>query len=184
MQLIGEAIFTHRGHFTGLDADWQKLIQYYAGNPLALQILAPVIQDLFNSNISDFLSFLGTNPLIFDDIRDLLERQFHRLSFLEKEVMYWLAIYRESSSFSELQEDLLVLTSKQKLLETLKGLGWRSLIETTSELTQQPVVMEYITECFIDCICTEISTGKIELLCTHALIKATAKDYIREVKFV
>jgi len=33
--------------------------------------------------------------IVFGDIWDLLDQQFHRLSALEKQVMYCLASYRE-----------------------------------------------------------------------------------------
>lgn len=45
--------------------------------------------------------------------------------------------------------------------------------------TLQPVVMEYVTERFIEQIIEEIETEKIELLGSHSLIKAQAKDYVR-----
>ena len=40
--------------------------------------------------------------------------------------------------------------------------------------------MEYISEKFIENSFGEILSGKAELLITHALIKAQAKDYIRD----
>jgi WD40 repeat protein len=183
------AIFQDKGDFAGAGEDWQALIQHYAGNPLALKMVAPAIRDKFNSDLANFLHFLAVNPLVFDDIRDLLDQQFDRLSQEEKEVMYWLAIDREWVSISELREDLLSLAAKSNLLETLKRLGWRSLIEVagstqtetkTAKFTQQPVVMEYMSERLIDKITSEINSETLELFLSHALIKATAKDYLRE----
>lgn len=182
-------IFQDKGDFAGVGEDWQALIQHYAGNPLALKMVAPAIRDKFNSDLADFLHFLADYPLVFDDIRDLLDRQFDRLSQEEKEAMYWLAINRELVSVSELREDLLSLAAKSNLLETLKGLGWRSLIEVAgstqtetkkAKFTQQPVVMEYMSERLIDKVTSEINSETLELLLSHALIKATAKEYIRE----
>lgn len=40
------------------------------------------------------------------------------------------------------------------------------------------MLIEYITENFITTICQEIKTGKLELFHHHALLLATAKDYI------
>jgi len=57
------------------------LIENYAGNPLVLKMVAPIIQDFFNSSVSKFLE-QGT--FAFDDIRNLLDGQFKRLSNLEK----------------------------------------------------------------------------------------------------
>jgi hypothetical protein len=75
-----------------------------------------------------------------------------------------------------------------KLLEALECLSLRSLIEKATPtlieknitgFTQQPVVMEYITEQFIEQIYEAIAKADIQLLMKYALIKAQAKDYIR-----
>ncbi len=185
----GKAIFASKGTFVATDAEWHTLIQHYAGNPLALKMVAAAIQEIFNSNISEFLNVLGT--LVFDDIRDLLDRQFNRLSFTEKEVMYWIAINREVTSFSELRDDILCPISRQKLPSILRSLKHRFLIETTPDgFTQQPVVMEYVTNRLIEQVSREILASSptspsspsplspVPLIQTHALLKATAKDYI------
>jgi WD40 repeat protein len=176
-------IFHAKGHFLGSDSEWQMLIEHYAGNPLALKMIAAGIQDLFDSNLTAFLAFLSTGSLVFDDIRDLLERQLHRISKLEIEVMYWLAIEREPIAFTVLRENVLSLEAKQKLPETLRSLGQRSLIEKTAiGFTQQPVVMDFVINRFIDRVCVEIVTGEISVFNSHAIIEAQAKDYIRDTQ--
>jgi hypothetical protein len=40
-------------------------------------------------------------------ISDILEQQFKRLSRLEKEILYWLAIYRQPVLLSQLKADIL-----------------------------------------------------------------------------
>lgn len=187
-QIPAQELLQDEGCFLGTQTEWQTLIQHYAGNPLALKMVAPVLQSFFDSNIPQFLEFLNTGTLLFDDIRDLLERQFNRLSDVEKELMYWLAINREPASLSELQADFVTNVSPSELLESLASLERRSLIEKTTPtliersaiaFTQQPVVMEYMTERLIQQVCQEITTEKLELFTSHALIKATAKDYVR-----
>jgi WD40 repeat protein len=184
-----KALFAAKATFVGTEADWQRLVQHYAGNVLALKMVAAAIEDLFSSNISDFLHILGT--LIFDDIRDLLDHQFERLSTVEQEIMFWLAINREVTSFTELRDDLLCPMSRQALPGVLRSLKHRFLIDTTPHgFTQQPVVMEYVTNRLIEQVSREIGQraedrGQQEqegnlLFQTHALYKATAKDYIRD----
>ena len=68
-------LLSTRGTFTGSDTDWQRLIDHYAGNPLALKIVASFIGDFFEGDLAQFLKCLGRSPLIFDDIRDLLNQQ-------------------------------------------------------------------------------------------------------------
>jgi WD40 repeat protein len=171
-------ILRSKGTFLGSASEWQTLTQRYAGNPLALKIVATTIQELFDGNIAEFLAEGAT---VFDDIRHLLGQQFNRLSDLEQTLMYWLAIEREPVSFIELQADIVTPVAKSKLLGAVTSLRRRSLIEKTdSYYTQQPVVMEYAAERLIDQIVDEIITEKFSLFIHYTLIKAPAKDYIRE----
>ena len=141
---IGKEICQLKGEFLGSEQDWQTLTYNYSGNPLALKIVAATIKDLFDGNVSQFLQ---QKILFFDDIEDLLTEQFDRLSQLEKEIMYWMAIEREPISLSQLQQNLLESISQKKLLEAVKSLARRSFIEkTTTGFAQQPVVMEYLIE--------------------------------------
>jgi WD40 repeat protein len=172
-----------KSFFCGADTDWQNLIQHYAGNPLALKIIATTIQELFAGNIAEFFAQGST---VFGTIYDLLDQQFHRLSPLEQDLVYWLAINREAVTLTQLRTDLILPVSSMKLLEALDFLSQRSLIEKKSipeagvYFTLQPVVMEYVTQQLIQQICTEIIQNKTYILFnSHALIKATAKDYIR-----
>jgi hypothetical protein len=143
-EVEGREIFKAKGFFCGSETDWRLLIERYAGNPLALKIVATAIQELFEGNISDFLA-QGT--AVFGDIRDLLDQQFNRLSDVEKELMYCVAINPKPVSLPELREDIVSPVSKSKLLETLESLERRSLIEKKEALfTLQPVVIEYVTE--------------------------------------
>ena len=166
-------------------AEWQEIITHYAGNPLALKIVAAGIRDLLGGDVEQMLTLMREGGLTFGDIQDLLQRQFSRLSEAEQEVMYWLAIAREPISAIALKENLLSIASKQNLIVTLELLKKRSLIEVTSTgFTLQPVVMEYVNYQFIDQIYQEINfvEQKINLLHSHALIEATAKDYIRDAQ--
>ena len=187
-------ILRAKGVFDASENELCELIIRYSGNPLALKIIATAIQDLFDNNISEFIS-QGTS--VFGDIRDLLSQQFNRLSSLETEVMYWLAINREPVSLQELKSDLISPVSSSKLLEVLESLLRRCLIEKsreakfrTSKFTQQPVVMEYVTECLIENVFAEIVNSNVktyhgtslQFLQNYALMKATSVDYVRETQ--
>jgi hypothetical protein len=161
----------------GSEEEFRTLVERYAGNALALKIVATTILDLFDGNV---YKFLKQETVVFGDIRDLLDQQFERLLYPEKEIMYWLAINREPVTLSELREDVVLPTRRPKLLTALESLGRRSLIEQNETLfTLKPVVMEYVTNRLIEQVCEEIATQKIELFRGDALIKAQAKDYIR-----
>jgi WD40 repeat protein len=178
-----QKIFQAKGNLLASEDEWKTVNEHYGGNPLALKMVAAAVNDLFNSSITKFLDILKQHSLIFEDIHDLLERQFNRLSHIEKTIMYWLAINREPVSMEEIQSDLVLKVSSSRLLEGLASLQRRSLIEKTSDCyTQQPVIMEYVTEKLIEQISQEIATNKIDFFKNYALIKATAKDYIREAQ--
>jgi WD40 repeat protein/DNA-binding Xre family transcriptional regulator/DNA-binding HxlR family transcriptional regulator len=162
------------------EEECQILVEYYAGNPLALKIVATTIQDLFDGNA---VQFLQQGTIVFGDISDLLEQQFNRLSTLERQVMYWLTINREWLSLTELQGDIIPAISSKALLEALESLQLRSLIEKKSgNFTQQPVIMEYVIDQLIKQVCQEIQTGELSLFDSCALIKAQAKDYIKDAQ--
>lgn len=174
-----QAILQAKG-LAGTEKQKQVLGERYGNSPLALKIVATSIQELFDGSIGDFLQ---EDTLIFNGIRRLLDQQFQRLSVLEKSIMYWLAINREWTSIAELQADIIPAVSKGRLLESLEALSFRCLLEQHgTRFTQQPVVMEYVTEQILDASVGELSECNLDFLARHALFKATAKDYIRETQ--
>jgi hypothetical protein len=138
--------FIDSKQLVGTDAEKRQLCELYSCNPLVLKIVSASIQSLFDGDIA---TFLLEKILVFNGIRHLLARQFERLSPVEKTIMYLLAINRECTT-AELQADILPAISRATILESLESLTWRSLIEKRSgEYTQQPVVMEYVTDCLM-----------------------------------
>ena len=157
-----------------------NLIDYVSGNPLALKLVATSVQNLFSGDVGAFLA-AGTG--VFSNLQDLLAQQFDRFSLLQQRVMYWLAIDREGVTPARLEAEFLPATTLAALLEALETLLDRSAIETTERgLTQQPVIMEYVTDRFIQQIEREIITGELDLFRTHAVIEAQTKDYLREAQ--
>ncbi len=213
----GRAIFHDIGRiynasFQGSDENWETLIDFYNGNPLALEVAARHILRRFDGNISQFLQ---QDLRVFGKIRDLLDWHFERLSEAEKTVMYWLAINRELVTIAELREDILLPQSKKHLPEILDTLERQIPLEKSGDrvlmqslmgetpaldssfksgnppnglsrktalhrLTLQPVLIEYMTERAIEQICHELESGQLQLFNSHALIKATAKDYVKD----
>lgn len=175
-------------------------------NPLAVQLLATSIRDLFDGNIS---AFLTQNTVVFNGVHKLLDEQFNRLSGMEKSILYWLAINREWTPLTELQTDIVPGASKPRLLEALEAVLGRSLLEQKGgQYTLQPMVMEYVTGQLIEqmavmlaqhgepegsmdealsfivssTVLQRYSTASASLFHRHALVKATAKDFIRQAQ--
>jgi WD40 repeat protein/transcriptional regulator with XRE-family HTH domain len=179
----GRAIFRQKGEFTGSEAEWHTLISHYGGNPLALKMIAAATQELFNGSIPDVLAYVGQGVCVFEDIRDLLDRQFDRLSKNEEKTLFSFAIHREPISIAEISENAIDLVSRQSIPQQVNSLLRRSLIEKTDGLFfLQPVVMEYVTERFIQQVCTEFETDEIDILQSHSFIRVQAKDYVRSMQ--
>ncbi|MFL9458350.1 NB-ARC domain-containing protein [Tolypothrix bouteillei VB521301_2] len=179
----GRAIFRQKGAFTGSETEWQTLIHHYGGNPLALKLVAAAIQDLFNGSITEVLPYLTQGLAVFEDIRDLLAHQFDRLCDAEQKTLFWFAIHREPISIADIRESTIDLAAQQSVPNPLNSLLRRSLIEKNNGLFfLQPVVMEYVTERFVQQICFEFETQQLNVWQTHPLLQVQAKDYIREIQ--
>jgi WD40 repeat protein len=160
------------------DVESRQLVDCYKGNPLALKISATAIRDLYGGNVNHFLA---SGITLFHGISNLLSQQLQKLSDLQNQVIYWLAIHRESISLTELHRAFTPSMPKLKVMEVLESLVNCNLIERDRYgFTQQPVVMEYVTERLIELIYQEIITESPQYLLTHALVQAQAKDYIRD----
>lgn len=139
----------------------EDLIQLYRGNPAALKIIATTIQELFDGDVS---LFLEQSTLVLGDVLgNLLHQQFERLSVLEKDVLYHLAIAQQPVSFSELKQVIRNFAARSDLIGALQSLGRRSLLERDRRpeeeeavFSLQPVVMKYVTTRFTEQVCREM----------------------------
>src|SRR5439155_24084157 len=89
----------------GTASELARLIEAYAGNPLALKIVAQTIVELFDGKIAPFLE---QGEVVFGGVRELLDEQYARLADLERTLLCWLAIIREPVSIEELHALLVV----------------------------------------------------------------------------
>jgi DNA-binding MarR family transcriptional regulator len=181
--------------FSSLKRGWEELIELYRGNPLALKLISTTIKEIFNGNISQFLE--QSTLMIGDVLPNLLSQQFERLSALEMEIIYWLAIENLPISLSELREDMQFSgASLSQLVSALESLKRRSLLEEQPSLegsevifALQPVIGKYITNQLIEQLCQDIcavvetqSIDELGLLRSHSLVKEQEEDDIKEIK--
>src|SRR6266516_1974266 len=164
----------------GPEEAWKTLIGRYAGNPLALKLVAGTIEEVFEGSI---LTFLQQGSTLLGDIRELLDQQFERLSELERDILYWLAIEREAVAPERLLANVVTSVSHDRLLEALDYLvqrrGWIEKGEGRTAFTLQSVIMQYVTDRLIDQVYGEIATGSMDVLLSHTLVKAQATDEVR-----
>ncbi|MDB9375788.1 hypothetical protein BDGGKGIB_01532 [Nodularia sphaerocarpa UHCC 0038] len=162
----------------GAEKEFRQLVQRYEGHPSMLKLIIPIIHDIYSSKISMFLQSKTTE---LDSINNILDWHFQRLSDIEKQVIYWLAINRDCVTLGELQQDIEQSGVGKNPINSLKFLLDRSLVNQSAlGFKLQPVIREYITERLVTQVCAEIASCKLEIFKSHALIKATAKDYVRE----
>jgi hypothetical protein len=176
-----EQLLAEKG-IAGTASEHARLIEAYAGNPLALKIVTETILELFGGEIAPFLE---QGEVVFGGVRELLGEQYDRLSPGEQTVLLWLAILREPVSLDEL---LAVLGAPQpggQALEAVEALRRRSLIERGQRLgsfTLQSVVLEYATARLIAEAASEIKQQRLARLIEHGLELATAKEYVRQTQ--
>ncbi|HET8851539.1 MAG TPA: NB-ARC domain-containing protein, partial [Ktedonobacteraceae bacterium] len=166
----------------GTAPEREQLIEAYAGNPLALKIVAETIVELFGGQIAEFLA---GGELIFGGVRELLGEQFTRLSAEEQTVLLLLATLREPVSIEELLSVLGTPLPRVHVLEAVEALRRRSLVERgqrRGSFTLQSVVLEYAAARLIAEAASEIEHGNLSRLIEHGLELATAKEYVRQTQ--
>lgn len=171
-----QAILRDRGLQGNIDS-WKTLVEVYSGNPLVLHIVAEMIREVYFGSIGEFLE---DGEPIFGRIQELLDEQFNRLSSLEQTLLYWLAVERETVSRDSLLDNLVQSVGKRDLMMALRSLRRRNLIEQTVKgFTLQNVVLEYVTSRLVEQIYEDIRTGRPNLTNKFALLKVSAKEYVR-----
>ncbi|HEX6557626.1 MAG TPA: NB-ARC domain-containing protein, partial [Ktedonobacteraceae bacterium] len=174
------ALLSDKG-LSGTPAAWEHLVAGYAGNPLALKIVAQVVSDLFGGDLDRFLE---EGELVFNGIRPVLRQQVGRLSPLEHLLLTWLAVLREWTQLDTLAQVLHPWVLRAQVLEALEALARRSLLERGQQASfgLQSVVMEYLTDELGERFSHEIARVAPQHLRQVALAQAQAKDYVREIQ--
>ena len=126
--------------------NWEKLIYFYQGNPLYLKLVATLLNQLFNSQITISQT---ENCLLSEELQMILNTQIGRLSPLEKEILTYLAINDNQYSLNQLLD--IFNLPKNQIINTVQSLMRRTLIEqnsATSEIennyTVAPIFKEYL----------------------------------------
>ncbi|MBE9227911.1 NACHT domain-containing protein [Phormidium sp. LEGE 05292] len=173
-------LFKFKGTFFAATSDWGVIEKYYSGNPLILKMLATQIQELFDGNVSDFISVCEPHKKRFENMYELLEEQINRCSDWEKEVLYWLAVKRHSVTISELKRDILSWETRQKLPIILMSLERRSLIiKDRFRFTLNPLLMDYITNLIVTLITQEIKDNDKHLIYLILLLQPQASAKVK-----
>jgi hypothetical protein len=173
-------ILKDKGFDNSTAEEYKLLLDWYRGNPLFLKLVATAIQELFAGNIYDFLE---QDTIVFGDIRAILDKQFNRLSHLEKLIMYWLALNQDLGSMRKLQRDIAPRVSQRLILEAIELLHRRSLIEwEVSNFCQTPVLVEYVAERLIEENFKLMGEKPSSIPMLQTIFEVQIKNYIRDLR--
>ncbi len=118
----------------------ETLIHRYQGNPLWLKSVASLIQEL-GGGVSELLP--NDTILLPEDLKDVLQQQFDRLSELEKQVISLLAKESQPVDRAKLLENDTIPLSD--LVNALQSLSRRCLLEKLENFyTLSPIMKQYI----------------------------------------
>ncbi|MEG4286186.1 NB-ARC domain-containing protein [Microcoleus sp. A006_D1] len=119
--------------------NYSALIHRYQGNPLWLKSVATLIQEL-GGCVTELLP--DDTILLPEDLKDILQQQFSRLSELEKQVLSLLAKASDTINLTQLLENSRIPASD--LVNALQSLSRRCLIEQQAKFyTISPVLRQY-----------------------------------------
>ncbi|MGK7957198.1 MAG: NB-ARC domain-containing protein [Crocosphaera sp.] len=177
-------IFNRVGSFEGTEEDWDKLRETYEGHPFVLVNVANNIYNSFGGKIRNFIDF---GDFVFSGIEDFIEKQLNNLSETERNVMYWLAIYRNPITLFELKDIMEGLFADQ-IITITKHLRLRFFLEIKDKggLIQPPMIRDYLIKKLINDMTEEIINNRFNLLNNFPLFlpKATIKVREDQGKFI
>jgi hypothetical protein len=172
----------------GSEQQWIALNERFGGNGLALKVVGESIRELFGGEIGAFLEMEATGASsVFGGTRRVLAEQIDRGSALEQHVLRLLAVEREPLSIGTLVAELGPAVGSGAVLEAVEALRRRSLVERTEAgastgFTLQSVVLEFVTNRIVDTVIEEIEREQPVLIVQQPLIRALAKDYVRQTQ--
>jgi hypothetical protein len=154
---------------SGEEEEFEKLINLYRGNPLALNTVITTIKDFFNYSVSEFLTW--NTVIVAEPLQAKLIEQLNRLDDSEIEIVNYLAKTRIPVLREQLRNNI-HLGSDSKLINALNSLERRSIIEKITERSQTfftipPVVMNVTQENY-----------NIELSCYTSNFLSTSLRYL------
>ncbi|KZL50809.1 hypothetical protein A2T98_05330 [Nodularia spumigena CENA596] len=178
-------IFRAEG-ISGTDIELDKLSKDYS-NPWMIKVIAQQVKTVFPDYLPPFI--IDRSVLVSDPIKKFLDNQFKRLSNIEINLIYWVAIRRNSASWNQLLQDNQEFLSDKQLFETLHNLiAGHSFIDKNIEdiptlYILDPVILKYTTERFIEQNYQEIiqlfnseSIQGNELFITHSFVTEHPQD--------
>lgn len=173
-------LLAHAG-LHGVVEDWRTLAERYRGNPLILKLVAETMRSSVQGDLAAFLAQVEPLP---EPIHTLLAAQIERASGLEQLLLTWLAIEWEPATVQRLREDIACPVANPQLPQAMEALWQRHLIERPQDgsFSLQPIVRAYMIQRLVERVAGQLLAGKLDLLCTYALVHAATKAYLRDTQ--
>ncbi|MGL4499348.1 MAG: NB-ARC domain-containing protein [Planktothrix sp.] len=130
------------------EENYPELINLFRGNPLYLKLVKHLIKQLFGGKINQYISY---KPVCLgDELTQILQQQYQRLSELEKEAIAFLSSHPQPVLLSQLLEQF--SDTPNQLFKVLLSLERRGLIEKQNldneiVFTVDSVMQNYILSC-------------------------------------
>lgn len=159
---VGKKLLIKEG-LRGSEVEQEQLVSIFANNPLMLKRIRLIIHKGFKGDLTDFLAAKIT---LFSEICQLFDEQFQRLSPLEKQMMYVLAVNQQLPKKETIALDI----SYPKQLEVLESLRRRSLLVHNSDDFTHPLWKSYLLEKFVSQVEIAIKDQDIALLVKRILL--------------
>jgi hypothetical protein len=172
----------------GTDLDLEKFIKIY-DNPSILKLIADRVRTIHGGKIATLVTKDATIHTNNDTIK-IIDAEFRSLRELEQSIVYWLAIWRNSISYQQLQQSFPQDLSQSTLDESLYSLiKIKSFVKTNpqSEYYLEPVTLKEITNRFVRKVVEELSVAierqdntNLKLVIGHALTIGDDEDILKE----
>lgn len=107
------------------EENWLKLITLYEGNPIYLKDIAHLIKDVYNGQVSEFLT--EDNLIITTKMQSNFRQLFNRLSSPEKELVLKSGKFDNAITREELKQDIEL--SSTDFINSLQSLQKRYLVK-------------------------------------------------------
>ncbi|WNZ26110.1 NACHT domain-containing protein [Leptolyngbya sp. NK1-12] len=162
----------------GTEAELKQFIEIY-NNPLILKILAETMRGTGNTNVKRYVGEKSVTLFRGDDdsvsgIKDEFRSEFRRLSRLEQDIVYWLALWRIPASWQQIQHSLFSPVGVYELDSALA-----SLIKQRSIVKVRDIDLEDSKEYYLDQLTTQLATASLVEQSCQELSNAVLQQEIR-----
>jgi hypothetical protein len=154
LQYPEDKAFLEAEKLTGTEVELQNFTQRY-NNPLFLKVAAERVRTTQNGRVSIFIDPAVSAVVHVDDISEVMGSEFRCLSRIEQDILYWLAIWRNSVSYEQLQKCVTTAISHSELILALDSLiSSHAIIQVQtdpeSEYWLEPITLKYVTHRFVN----------------------------------